>query len=123
MKSKQWAIVIIVVVIVVILIAVVVFGGILTPDEGFQTNGQNGNNVEIKDFAFSPSEMTVSVGDTVVWTNRDSAGHTVVSDTGNELNSALLSNGQTYSHTFTQAGTYNYHCSIHPSMTGKIIVE
>lgn len=123
MKSKQLAIVIIVVVIVVILIAIVAFGGFLTPDGGSQTNGQNGNNVEIKNFAFSPSELTVSVGDTVLWTNKDSAAHTVVSDTGSELDSPNLLNGQTYSHTFTQAGTYNYYCSIHPYMTAKIIVE
>ena len=57
------------------------------------------------------------------WTNRDSVRHTVTSDSGNELDSELLSQSGSYSHTFAQTGTYDYHCKPHPYMTGTIIVE
>lgn len=80
-------------------------------------------NVEIKGFAYSPSEISVNVGDTVVWANLDSAEHTITSDSGSELDSELLSNGGAYSHTFNSAGTFDYHCTPHPSITGKVIVE
>ena len=62
----------------------------------------------------------VKKGDTVVWTNKDSAPHTV---TGGSLNSGTLSGGQTYSFTFNAAGTVSYACSFHPSMTGKVVVQ
>ncbi len=78
---------------------------------------------EISGFAFSPSTLTIKVGDTVTWTNQDAAKHTVTSDSGSELNSELLGKGRSYSHTFATAGTYNYHCTPHPYMTGKVIVE
>ncbi len=80
-------------------------------------------NIDIKSFAFSPSTLTIKKGDKVVWTNKDSAGHTVTSDFGNELNSGTLSNGESYSHTFNTAGTFEYHCAPHPFMKAKIIVE
>ena len=80
-------------------------------------------DITISGFAFNPSTLTVAKGASVVWINGESAKHTVVSDTGNEINSDALSKGQAYSHTFNTAGTYNYHCSIHPSMKGKVIVE
>ncbi len=80
-------------------------------------------NVEMKNFAFSPSTLTIKKGDTVVWTNRDSTQHTVTSDSGTELNSERLSQEETYSHTFNTQGTFSYHCTPHPSMNGKIIVQ
>ncbi len=73
----------------------------------------------IRNFAFSPSSMAISSGDTVVWTNNDSAPHTVTSDTGSELN-GQLSPGRTYQHIFMTAGSYPYHCTIHPSMHGSV---
>ena len=79
-------------------------------------------NVNISGFAFVPQTLTVSVGTTVTWTNNDSASHTVTSN-DNLFESGTLAKGATFSHTFEQKGTFNYHCSIHPSMTGKIIVE
>ena len=81
------------------------------------------NNIEIANSAFSPAELTIKVGDTITWTNRDSASHTVTSDSGTEISSDSLSNGQTYSYTFNTAGTFEYHCTIHPSMKAKIIVQ
>ena len=80
-------------------------------------------NVEISNFAFNPSEVKIKIGDTVTWINEDSAPHTVTSDSGNELNSPQLSNGQNYSRTFSNTGTFNYYCSVHPSMKATIIVE
>jgi amicyanin len=80
-------------------------------------------SVNLKNFAFVPGELKIHIGDSVTWTNQDSVMHTVTSDSGSELSSKSLSNGQSYTHTFTTAGTYNYHCSPHPYMTGTIIVE
>ena len=74
-------------------------------------------------FAFSPSGLTIKKGDSVVWTNQDSVGHTVTSDSGSELDSELLSTGESYSYKFANAGIYEYHCTPHPSMKAKIIVE
>ncbi len=79
-------------------------------------------NVEISNFAFVPQTLTVSVGTTVTWTNNDSSSHTIASN-DNLFQSGTLAKGATFSHTFGQKGTFNYRCSIHPSMTGKIIVE
>jgi len=81
------------------------------------------NTVVIANFAFSPASLTVSVGDTVTWRNDDNVGHTVTSDSGSELGSALLSHGQTYQHVFTTTGTYPYHCNVHTTMRGTITVQ
>lgn len=80
-------------------------------------------DISIKSFAFTQTPLTIKKGDTVIWTNEDSAKHTVTSDSGNELNSALIGNDEKYSHTFDSVGTFSYHCTPHPSMKGKIIVE
>lgn len=107
-------------------------GVINVPDNIDNTNTNNNENntnspktysVEIKSFAFNPATLTIKIGDSITWTNKDSVRHTVTSDSGSELGSQQFSNGQTYSHTFTQAGTYNYHCALHSSMKAKIIVE
>jgi plastocyanin len=79
------------------------------------------NNVTIQGDAFSPSNLTVKVGDTVTWINNDNHDHTVTSDTG-AFNSGNIANGSTFSFTFNTVGTYSYHCSIHTSMTGTIVV-
>jgi len=78
------------------------------------------SGVNISNFAFDPAEVTIQAGKSVKWTNEDSAPHTIKSDT---FESPNLSNGQSYMHQFTEKGTYDYSCSIHPSMKGKIIVE
>ena len=77
--------------------------------------------VEIKNFTFSPSIAAVTKGGTVTWTNNDSVTHNLTSP-GN-FDSGDLAPGQTFSHTFDEAGTFDYHCTIHPSMTGKVIVQ
>lgn len=80
-------------------------------------------NVSISSFAFSPAELTISAGGTVTWTNMDAAPHTVTSDTGAELASGTLAQGQSFSHTFNTPGTFDYHCALHPAMKAKIIVQ
>lgn len=84
---------------------------------------QENFTVDIKNFSFNPSTLTVKTGTKVTWTNNDSVPHTVTSDSGNLLNSATLSPGQSFSFTFTNIGSVNYHCAIHPTMKGKVIIE
>ena len=86
------------------------------------SSGAKAYAVAIEGFAFNPAELNIKQGDAVTWTNKDSAPHTVTSDSGNELASDSLSNGQTYSHTFNQAGTFNYHCGVHLSMKARVEV-
>jgi amicyanin len=78
--------------------------------------------VKIDNFSFSPADLRVPIGATVVWTNRDDIPHTVVS-TDKAFKSRVLDTDEKYSFTFATAGTYAYFCSIHPKMTGKVIVQ
>ncbi|MFA5134032.1 MAG: cupredoxin family copper-binding protein [Patescibacteria group bacterium] len=84
------------------------------------TPQENATEVSIKNNAFNPAEIKISKGDTVLWTNNDSVNHTV---TGTGFDSGTIVPGAGARMQFTSAGTYNYHCSIHPASTGKIIVE
>jgi plastocyanin len=79
--------------------------------------------VSIDNFSFSPTPITVPVGTTLTWTNRDDIPHTVVSDDLQQFKSKALDTDEKFSHTFTKAGTYSYFCSIHPKMVAKVIVE
>ena len=81
-------------------------------------------NVEVKidNFSFAPQELTVVVGATVTWINRDDIPHTVVSSDG-VFKSKVRDTDEKFSYTFTKAGTYPYYCSVHPKMTGKIVVQ
>jgi plastocyanin len=79
--------------------------------------------VMIENYKFSPAALTVSVGDTVKWTNMDTAPHTVTVTSGPvKFNSGNLAKGQSFSYTFTKAGTYAYYCAVHPDMTAKVTV-
>ena len=78
--------------------------------------------VSIDNFVFTPAETQVSVGTTVVWTNNDDIPHTVV-DADHKWKSSALDTGDKFSHTFTEPGTFEYFCSLHPHMTAKIIVK
>jgi amicyanin len=78
--------------------------------------------VKIDNFSFGPTDLTVSVGTTVTWTNRDDIPHTVVS-TEKVFKSKVLDTDEKFSFTFSKPGTYPYFCSIHPKMTGKVIVQ
>ena len=78
--------------------------------------------VSIKDFKFAPADVTVKVGDSVEWTNEDSAPHTVESSDGT-VKSDELSNGDSFKFTFAKAGKYDYICGIHKSMHGSVTVQ
>ena len=77
--------------------------------------------VHIDNFTFQPAELTVKTGTTVTWTNRDDIPHTIVS--AGKFRSKALDTDNTFSFTFTTAGDYKYFCSLHPHMTGTIVVE
>ena len=78
-------------------------------------------------FAFSPATITIKVGTTITWTNTTSAPHTVTSDDGTTfdsgINNPIGANGGTFSFTFTRAGTFTYHCQIHPFMKATVVVQ
>ncbi len=80
------------------------------------------HGVDIAGFAFSPRTITVAVGDTVTWTNADAQGHTATADEG-AFDTGRISGGSSASATFPTAGTFAYHCSIHPAMTATIVVR
>jgi plastocyanin len=81
------------------------------------------SEVVIDNFSFSPQTFTLPAGATVIWTNRDNMPHTVTSADNRFSKSPVLKPGQSFSNTFPAAGTYSYFCSIHPRMTGKIVVK
>lgn len=78
--------------------------------------------VKIDNFSFGPTELKVAVGTTVTWTNGDDIPHTVVSTDG-AFKSKVLDTDEKFSFAFSKAGTYPYFCSIHPKMTGKVVVQ
>jgi plastocyanin len=78
--------------------------------------------VKIDNFVFGPQTLTVPAGTTVTWTNSDDIPHTSVSTQG-VFKSKVLDTDEKFSYTFAKAGTFAYFCSIHPKMTGKIVVQ
>jgi plastocyanin len=79
-------------------------------------------SVTIDNFSFTPKEITVVKGTTVTWVNHDDVPHTVVNG-GGAFRSKALDTDDTFSFTFTDAGSYSYFCSVHPVMIGKVIVK
>lgn len=81
-------------------------------------------SVNIMNFTFQPTPLTIPVGTTVVWTNQDTAPHTATNDPGSAFtfDTGRLQQGQSGKITFTQVGTFPYHCSVHPNMHGMVIV-
>jgi plastocyanin len=82
----------------------------------------SGNTVNIVDMSFSTSNLTVTAGTTVTWTNNDAMDHTVTSDTG-LFDSGDISDHKSYSRMFSTVGVFPYHCTIHPGMVAKITVK
>ena len=78
--------------------------------------------IKIDNFVFGPQAITVPVGTTVTWTNRDDIPHTAVSTDG-VFKSKVMDTDEKFSYTFTKAGTYSYFCSVHPKMTGQVVVK
>ena len=94
------------------------------PLEADQQEGQGkpaGKDIVVDNFSFAPATTAVPVGTAVTWTNKDDAPHNVVS-TQRKFKSPVLDTGEQFSHTFEAPGTYPYYCSIHPRMTGRVVV-
>jgi len=116
-------------------VSIAILGAVLMV--GLEITGTNGTNssvnaqeksstveVKIDNFTFGPTTLTVPVGTTVTWTNRDDIPHTVVStDDPKTFKSKVLDTDEKFSFTFNKAGTFSYFCSMHPKMTGKVIVQ
>jgi plastocyanin len=79
-------------------------------------------SITIDNFSFTPKQITVSKGTTVTWINHDDVPHTVVSS-DKKFKSRALDTDEKYSFTFSDSGAYGYFCSVHPVMTGKVIVK
>jgi plastocyanin len=112
-------------------LAVVLAGGLTIGLVAFAPAEAATSRVSIMNFAYAPQTITVQVGDTVTWTNRDTAPHNAAADDGSwnsnpgcssNSTTSCLSLGQSGSHTFTSAGTFGYHCSVH-GFTGTVIVQ
>jgi plastocyanin len=106
--------------------AVIGLGGIVGEHMSFVARAQEKTastaEVKIDNFVFGPAAITVPVGTTVTWINRDDIPHTVVS-TDKVFKSKVLDTDEKFSFTFTKPGEYPYFCSIHPKMTGKVVVQ
>jgi len=80
------------------------------------------SEVKIDNFSFSPATITVAAGTSVKWVNHDDIPHNVVAD-DKSFKSKVLDTDEQFTYTFTKPGTYTYFCSIHPKMTGKVVVQ
>jgi len=105
------------------LISCVAAVGLLLAANAYAQNKAEPNQVRIDNFAFTPKTLTVKQGATVTWVNHDDVPHKVTSTDKKFTSSQALDTDQKFSYTFKAPGTYDYYCSIHPRMTGKIIVK
>ena len=105
-------------------IAAVVFMGDASRSSVAKAGQPPAPSVEVKidNFSFGPATVTVPAGTTVTWTNRDDIPHTVVSD-DKVFKSKVMDTDEKFSFTFAKPGTYTYFCSVHPKMTGKVVVQ
>jgi plastocyanin len=85
--------------------------------------GGGGTEVSMEGIAFQPAEVTVSAGDTVNWVNNDTVGHDVTADSFSSGEPGAMENGDEFEHTFEEAGTFDYVCTVHPGMEGSVVVE
>jgi plastocyanin len=93
-----------------------------TSSAGPEPAGVASNAATVKNFAFSPTPLTVRAGTTVTWTNQDSSVHTVTA-VDRSFDSGNVPQGRTFTHRFSAAGTYAYRCNIHQYMTGSVVVQ
>ena len=92
-------------------------------DAASVSRGDRKNTIEIKDFTFNPPTLTVKAGEKITWINRDDEPHTVVSVGKKFQKSSALDTDQEFTVVAAAPGTYEYFCSVHPKMTGTIVVE
>ncbi len=95
----------------------------VTPGASQPNDTGNKSQVNIDNFSFTPATLTVPVGAKVTWTNKDDVPHTVVSTTNAFPHSPTLDTDESFSYAFAKAGTYEYHCSVHPKMVGRVVVQ
>lgn len=134
-KSGLAVLIVIIILIAAVAVALTYKSNNTTPTYGSQTNnGSSSSNstgqpttgtINIRDMMFTPSQITVTKGGTVTWTNNDNVTHTVEDDLSNVGGPASgeISPGGKYSFTFNKTGSFQYHCRIHPSMRGTIVVK
>jgi plastocyanin len=138
-RTVGWTVAIVVIVVVLAAIGIyssmspaavvpVVGTGSLGPSETVTVGGGNlgpaeGNLVTIEGNQYNPDDLMVDVGETVKWINMDSVTHTVTSVSGSELDSQEIPAGGVWEHTFSTPGTFEYACTIHPGMMGKVTVN
>ena len=103
-----------------ILIAVILISGCYSQQTKTSNTERGANEVIIDNFAFTPQELTINSGTTITWKNNHNVVHTIVSQ--NLFESKTLNKGDEFAFTFNTPGEYNYYCSIHPSMRGRIII-
>lgn len=104
-----------------ILIFLTACGGAVTPPPPSETvPPSRGPEIVIKGLAFLPEDLTITGGTSVTWINEDPITHSVV---GEGFESPQLNQGDSWSHTFDTPGTFDYHCGIHPSMQGQVVVQ
>lgn len=96
--------------------------GTASSSESPSTLAASDTAVTIDNFAFLPETVTITVGSAATWTNQQGVAHTVTADDGS-FDSGDLASNATFDRTFDTAGTFSYHCSIHATMTGTVIVE
>ncbi|HVI43199.1 MAG TPA: cupredoxin family copper-binding protein [Anaerovoracaceae bacterium] len=89
-------------------------------NEAPSTPAPDKNTVIIENYKFQPAEITIKSGDTITWINKDSMKHTA---TGDSFDSGLLGKDESFQQQFDEIGTFDYHCTPHPYMKGKVIVE
>jgi plastocyanin len=105
----------------VVIVLLLLLAGLPSVSANDQPSAANAE-VKIDNFSFGPETLKVSVGTTVTWINRDDIPHTVMSTDG-VFKSKVRDTDEKFSYTFTKAGTYSYFCSVHPKMTGKVVVQ
>ena len=101
-----------------ILGAMLAFGAVAAQD----ATKKEANEITIDNFTFTPKELTVAVGTTIKWVNHDDIPHTIV-EKKTTFRSKALDTDDSYSFTFTSAGTFDYFCGLHPHMVGQVIVK
>jgi plastocyanin len=98
-------------------------GGTTAPAQPAPAAKGGSADVTMKDIKFNPSKITIKKGQTVVWTNDDPVGHDVTDDGFKSGSPGGIENGQTFQHKFPKKGTFKYQCSVHPGMTGEVVVK
>jgi plastocyanin len=108
----------------IIAVALLAFATVASPQESRGADSVPAPiTIKIDNFSFTPQTITVAPGTQITWANQDDIPHTVVSDDKTTFKSRPLDTDEKFSFTFTKAGTYSYFCSIHPHMTGKVVVQ